>query len=170
DSDTITVPPGASVSGTKTVSGSFTPGGTVTYTVVLSNSGSSTQDDNFGHEFVDVLPAGLTLVGATATSGTPVATVATRTVTWDGSIAAGGQVTLTITATIDANVAEGTTLTNQGTITFDANGDGTNDSTAVTDDPAQNGRADSTSFTVVTQQAIAEVPTLGELGLLLLAA
>src|SRR5205085_356826 len=35
--------PAVAVFGSKTVSGSFTPGGAVTYTVVLTNSGNSTQ-------------------------------------------------------------------------------------------------------------------------------
>jgi len=38
----------------------------VTYTVVLTNSGPGAQGDNPGNEFTDVLPAGLTLVSATA--------------------------------------------------------------------------------------------------------
>jgi len=45
---------------------------TATYTVVLSNSSTFAQQDNPGNEFIDVLPAGLTLVSASATSGTAV--------------------------------------------------------------------------------------------------
>ena len=48
----------------------------MTYTVTLTNNGTDAQADNAGHEFTDVLPAGLTLVSATATSGTAAATVA----------------------------------------------------------------------------------------------
>ncbi|HEY2292421.1 MAG TPA: ExeM/NucH family extracellular endonuclease [Thermoanaerobaculia bacterium] len=167
DTDTVTVPPGSTLSGTKTASGPFTPGSTVTYTVVLTNSGPSTQADNPGNEFTDVLPAGLTLVSANATSGTAVATVATNTVTWNGSIPASGSVTITITATINANVPAGTTITNQGTISYDANGDGTNEATAATD-ASPGGAADPTSFQVVGQAPF-DVPTLDELGLILLA-
>src|SRR4029077_11571164 len=91
DSDTLTAAPGAVVTGTKTVSaGPYAVGGTITYTVTLSNSGPGAQADNPGNEFTDVLPAGLALVSASATSGTAVATVGTNTVTWNGSIAAGG--------------------------------------------------------------------------------
>ena len=61
--------PAVTLTGTKTVAGTFAPGGTVTYTVTLTNSGSGAQADNPGNEFIDVLPAGLTLVGASATSG-----------------------------------------------------------------------------------------------------
>jgi uncharacterized repeat protein (TIGR01451 family) len=166
---TTTVQSPATVSGTKSVSGTFAPNGFITYTVVLSNSGPSTQADNPGHEFTDVLPAGLTLNSAMATSGTPVATVATRTVTWDGSIPAGGSVTITIHATIDPGVAPGTNLTNQGTIAYDADGNGTNEATASTDDPAVGGAADPTTFQVQAAPAPPAVPTLDEAGLLLLA-
>ena len=63
----------AAVTATKTVAGTFAPGSTVTYTVTISNTGSGATADNPGNEFTDVLPAGLTLVSATASSGTAVA-------------------------------------------------------------------------------------------------
>jgi uncharacterized repeat protein (TIGR01451 family) len=140
---------GATVSGTKTVAGSVLVGGTVTYTVVLTNSGAGAQGNNPGNEFTDVLPAQLALVSATATSGTAVATVGTNTVTWNGGIPAGGSVTITITATIQP-VSSGTTISNQGTISFDGNGDGTNESTSQTDDPTVAGAANPTSFVALT--------------------
>jgi uncharacterized repeat protein (TIGR01451 family) len=90
----------ATIDATKTVSGNFQVGGSVTYPVVLSNGGRGPQPDNPGDEFVDVLPSALQLVSASATSGTAVATIVTNTVTWNGSIPAGGSVTITITATI----------------------------------------------------------------------
>jgi uncharacterized repeat protein (TIGR01451 family) len=161
----------ATLSGTKTVSGTFTPGGAVTYTVVLTNSGPNTQGDNPGDEFTDVLPANLTLVSATATSGTAAATVATNTVTWNGSLAAGASVTITINAVINAGVAPGTTISNQGTIAFDADGNGTNEASAVTDDPGTAAANDPTSFQVPGQQVATEViPALDGLGLTALAA
>ena len=169
DTDTVTAPPGATLSGTKTVTGTFQPGGAVTYTVVLTNSGTGVQGDNPGNELTDVLPAGLTLVSATATSGTATATVATRTVTWNGSLAAGGSVTITINATIDANVPAGTTLTNQGTFSYDADGNGTNEASGVTDDPAARGAADPTSFQVAAAPVVPPIPTLDEMGLAVLA-
>ena len=42
--------------------GQHVPGSTITYTVVITNHLGFTQQDNPGNEFVDVLPAGLTLV------------------------------------------------------------------------------------------------------------
>ena len=159
----------ASVSGTKSAAGSFMPGSTVTYTVVLSNAGPATQLDNPGNEFTDVLPAGLTLVSATATSGTAVATVGTNTVTWNGSIPASGSVTITITATVSPAAIPGTTISNQGTFSYDDDGNGINEASGVTDDPATAG-PDSTAFVVVAGGTAgpADIPTLDEAGLALL--
>jgi uncharacterized repeat protein (TIGR01451 family) len=147
-----------SVSGTKTVSGTFEAGGTVTYTVVLTvNGGPFDQQDNSGDEFVDTLPAGVTLVSATATSGTAVASVGKNLVTWNGSIPNGGSVTITITATIDAGTA-GQTIANQGTINYDVEEDGDNESVAFTDDPGTIPLNDATRFTVGGAPAAAEEP------------
>src|SRR6185312_11803566 len=84
DSDTLQASPGAVVSGTKTASGTFAPGSTVTYTIVLTNSGTAAQADNPGNELTDVLPPQLTLVSATASSGTATANTGTNTVPWNG--------------------------------------------------------------------------------------
>ena len=86
-------------------------------------------------------------MSATATSGTAVANVGTNTVTWNGSIPAGGSVTFTINATI-LPAAAGTTVSNQGTIAFDGDGNGTNEQSGQTDDPGKPGAADSTTFTL----------------------
>ena len=139
----------ALLAGTKTVSGARTPGSALTYTIVLTNNGSGTQSDNAGDEFTDMLPAGLTLVSASATSGTAVATIATNTVTWNGSIAAGASVSITIQATISATASAGTAITNQGAIAYDADGNGTNEAAAVTDDPGTGAGGDGTAFIVL---------------------
>ena len=167
---TVTAAPSpATITGTKTAAGTFQPGSTVTYTVVLSNSGTGTQQDNPGNELTDVLPPSLTLVSATATSGAAVATVGTNTVTWNGSIPAGGSVTITITATINSGVAPGTTIANQATFNYDADGNGTNESSGVTDSPAAGGAADPTTFQVAGGGTPPPIPTLDEMGLMLLA-
>ncbi|MFN7961132.1 MAG: IPTL-CTERM sorting domain-containing protein [Thermoanaerobaculia bacterium] len=159
NTDVVAAPP--VVSGTKAVAGDFRPGGAITYTVVLSNTGTGAQADNPGNEFTDVLPAQLTLVSASATSGTAVATVATNTVTWNGSIPAGGSVTITIQATINADASG--TVTNQGTVSYDADGNGTNEATALTDDPSVGGNQDPTDL-VVGINPLA-IPTLSSWGL-----
>lgn len=145
--DTDTVTQGATVGGTKTASqGTVSPGGSFSYTVVLTNSGQGTQGDNPGDEFTDVLPAGVTGTSVSATSGT--ATLVGNTVTWNGSIAPSGSVTITINATLSGGATSGSTIDNQGTINFDSNGDGTNDATAQTDNPALPGAADPTGIVV----------------------
>src|SRR6185503_8870569 len=98
---------------------------------------------NATDEFVDVLPANLTLVSANASSGTAVANVGLNTVTWNGALAAtNGSVTITINATINSNVAGGTVISNQGTINYDTEGNGSNEASRATDDPGVGGAAD----------------------------
>ena len=155
---------GASVSATKTAAGGNTVGATVTYTVTLNNAGPGTQGDNPGDEFTDVLPADLALVSASATSGTAVANTGTNTVTWNGSIPSGGSVTITITATILPSAA-GKAVSNQGSFVYDADGDGTNESPGVTDDPGVGGSTDPTTITVAAAPSVLEIPTLSEVGL-----
>ena len=146
----------AGVSGTKVVSSYSHP--TLIYTVILSNSGPASQADNPGNEFTDVLPPQLDLVSATASSG--VVTMVGNTVEWDGAIAVGGSVTITI----DTLIVVAATVSNQGTIAFDADGDGVTESTALTDDAWQRGAADPTVFPP------AHIPTLSRGGTLLLLA
>jgi uncharacterized repeat protein (TIGR01451 family) len=163
----VVVSPASIGTHTKTVSGSFQEGGTVTYTVTLSNPSAAVQLDNPGDEFTDVLPASLTLVSATATSGTAVADVPARTVHWNGTIAAnGGSVTITITAIVNTGTA-GSTISNQGTVSYDSNGDGTNDATGGTDDPGTQPAGDPTSIVVAAPPT--PIPTLSEVGLIALA-
>jgi uncharacterized repeat protein (TIGR01451 family) len=161
----VVISPSSVGTHTKSVSGTFSEGGTVTYTVVISNPSASAQLDNPGDEFTDVLPAGLTLVSAGATSGAATADAPSRTVHWNGSIAAGGSVTITITALVNTGTA-GQTISNQGTVFFDADGNGTNESSILTDNPATAAVDDPTTFQV---PSIGEVPTLSELGLVALA-
>jgi uncharacterized repeat protein (TIGR01451 family) len=161
----VVISPASIGTHTKTVSGNFAPGETITYTVTLSNPSGSTQLDNPGDEFTDVLPSQLTLVSASATSGTPSAEVVGNTVRWNGTIAAnGGTVTITITAIIENGTA-GQTVSNQGHIFFDADGNGTNESLLLTDDPGTSAVDDPTVFAVLGVQAI---PALSQLGALLL--
>ncbi len=168
DTETTTLLSPATVSATKSAAGAFIPGSLVTYTVVLSNPGPAAQGDNPGDEFVDVLPPELILVGATATSGSAVADVPNATVTWNGAIPVGGSVTITIEALIAPGLADGTLISNQGTVHFDADGNGTNEASGVTDDPATGTVGDPTEIFVVSP-ALQEIPTLDGAGLALLA-
>ncbi len=148
-----------------TANGPFTVGSITTYTIIVTNSGSAEQDDNPGNELMDILPAQLALVSAAASSGTAVANVGTNTATWNGSIAPIASVTITIKATILPGAA-GTAVTNQATVFFDNDYDGSNESTALTDDPAAAGFADPTVFLV---PGPVDTPTLSTVGLMILA-
>jgi len=140
---------GALVSATKTVSGTFAPGGAITYTITLRNDGGAAQPDVAGSdELSDVLPSSLTLVSASASSGTATATVATNTVAWNGSIGSGLFVTVVIQATVKVTTPGGTVVSNQGTVRYDADANGTNESSAPTDDPFRPGASDATVFDV----------------------
>jgi uncharacterized repeat protein (TIGR01451 family) len=138
---------GAALAATKTASGGFFEGGTVTYTITVANSGRTLQPDAPGAELTDVLPAGLALTGATASSGTVTVNGGTRTVTWNGAVAAGGSVVITIQATVQAGTL-GSALANQAALAWDADADGVNEATGVSDDPGPAGSANPTAFTV----------------------
>ncbi len=159
----VATPP--DVTASKSAGGPVHPEGSiVTYTIVLSNSGTLAQTDNPGNELTDVLPSSLTLISASATSGTTVATVGTNTVTWNGSIAGGGSVTITIQAFIKSGTT-GTTIANSASVSFDSDGNGTNDTTRTSDDPSTSAPSDPTAFLVA-----GSVPALSSPMLLLLAA
>ena len=153
------------LSATKSVAGDFLPGGAIVYTIVISNNSAFPQPDLAGDEFSDVLPPELVLIAASATSGTSVATIATNTVTWNGAIPAGGTVTITIDAEILDTATPGSSIVNQGTVFFDADGNGSNESSAQTDDPAVGGGSDPTTIVVGSDTSVMEIPTLGEWGL-----
>lgn len=167
DTESTTVSSSAMLVAEKTVAGSFVPGESVFYTVVISNVGPGTQPDNPGDEFVDVLPAGLTLVGVSADLGLAAATG--NTVTWNGALNPGQSVTVIIEATLDLSAPPDTVIENQGALSYDGDGNGSNESSGVTDDPAAGGTSDPTGF-VVGGVGLLEVPTLGEWGLALLVA
>lgn len=142
----------------------FQPGDTVTYLAVLVNASPTAQLNNPGAEFSDTLPVGLSLSNAAADSGVVTLDPSTGTVTWDGVIPGGGAVAITLDAVVEYGT-HGRTLVNQGTVFFDADGDGTNESSAVTDDPNQGGAGDGTAIVILE---LVEVPTLGSVGLALL--
>src|SRR5438552_2211587 len=147
---TTTVLSPANVTGNKSVLGGTTPGSTVNYVIVLSNSSGSDQQDNPGNEFTDVLSTDLTLVSASANGGTATANTGTNTVTWNGVVPANDSVTITIHATIKTGT-EGHTIANQGAISYDADGNGTNEASASTN---------SASFVVAAAPTDADVAVI----------
>lgn len=149
------------------ISGPNLEGGAIAYTFALLNCGPANQADNPGDEFKDILPGGLTLTGASASSGT--ASTLGNMAMWNGSILAGDKVTITVTATINAGTA-GTTICNQASIAFDADGDGINESSGLSDDPGLPGDADPCCFPVLSASAIPALSVSGLLALALLLA
>ncbi len=157
----------ANLTVTKSVSGTFERGSFATYTIVITNQGPSTQFDNPGPELSDPLSLDFTPVSVTATSGTA---IATNLLTWDGSIPAGGTVTITLLVQLSSLLAPGATVSNQATALYDADGDGTNEASSSSDDPGTATAGDPTIFEVVGAPAVTEIPTLGGFGLAMLAA
>jgi uncharacterized repeat protein (TIGR01451 family) len=150
---------GAHLTATKAVTGgNLAPGGTVVYTVTLTNSGTGATFDEPGDEFADTLPATLTPTSATASLGT--VTITGNTIHWNGGVPAGGSVVIAIAATIAAAAVPQSIVSNQGTASYDATRAGSNQTTILTGDPAGGGP---TQFTV--GGAIAAVPALSGAGL-----
>ncbi len=146
----------AILSAIKSVSGDLQAGGMATYTIDISNTGPNPQNDNPGDEMTDTLPASLTFVSASATSG--VVNNVGNTVTWNGSVAAGATETVTIVAQINASAAG--TIENTATVSYDNDGDNINESTAVSASPTAAGP---TAFFIPFM-----VPSLNHFALLLL--
>lgn len=156
----------ATLTVTKSVMGTFTPGSFATYTIVITNQGPATQADNPGPELSDPLSLDFAPVSVTATSGTA---TATNFLTWEGSIPAGGTVTITLLVRLSNALAPGATVSNQATALYDADGNGTNEALASSDDPATPAAGDPTDFLVVGTPSAVEIPTLGGIGLAVLA-
>jgi hypothetical protein len=159
----VDLPPGFQLYCTG-VDGPFAEGDLITCVFVLLNGGPSAQADNAGDEFTVTLPASLTLVSASATSGTT-ATLG-NTVTWNGAVPVGGRVDISVKATVNAGTA-GTTICIQGSAFLDTDGDGVNDTVFFSDDvhsPCP--PADACCFRVLTP---AEIPALSEVGMAILA-
>jgi uncharacterized repeat protein (TIGR01451 family) len=141
-------------------------GGTIEYTIVITNSGAGdalnvtfqdTPDPN-----TDLVVGSVTTTAGTVTTGnTPGDTSVAVNV---GTIASGASVTITFRVTLDDPFPNGvTTVSNQGTVS------GSNFATVSTDDPAAGGASDPT-VTVITPASIPGVPTLSEAMLLALMA
>ena len=95
--------------------GQIGAGDTMRYTVIIFNRGNAPLT---GVAFSDVLPAGLTYVSNSASSGGAVYTNATRALAWTGiaTIAAGAQQKLTFDVTIDAFAGATASFVNQATV------------------------------------------------------
>ncbi len=154
---TTTVAVGADVGVTKTGNlASVSPGGQISWTIVVSNSGPSTATNVV---LTDVLPANTTFVSFTAPAGwTPSspAVGSPGTVTASNpSLAPGASATFTLVAAVSAAAPNGTLITNVASV-----------STSTADGNSANDRATFTSTVVVAAAAAANVPFLGGNGLI----
>jgi len=152
--------------------GTVQPGDSLRYEVTIWNYGCADMEDNPGHEFVDELPGGMSPTGQiTATSG--VAQVMGNSIVWDGSIPAGGSVTIKYRADLDPDLEPETVLCNQGVVYWDSTGDGTHDERTLTDDPTTPEPGDPTCLTVdepvtgpLPLSGTIDAPTLSEWGMI----
>ncbi len=143
----------------KLLTGPHAPGSTVVYQVLLFNGGPQPLLDGPGDEFLDQLPPQVVDPTANADSGVAMVLVP-NVVTWNGTVAPGEVVTVTITGTVAGAVGE--VVSNQGLF-----GDPGAGLLVPTDDPATPEPLDPTVFTIA---GVLEIPALGAVGLLLLAA
>jgi hypothetical protein len=149
---TVNLPSGASVTYTASCTISNAATGTLSNTATVTAPGGVTDPTPGNNSATDTDT--LTAAPGASVSGTKTAA---------GTFTVGG----TITATILPSAA-GTTVSNQGSIAFDADGNGTNESTAQTDDPGVAGTANPTSIQVAVVSVVG-IPALSPIGLLLLA-
>jgi ELWxxDGT repeat protein len=122
-------------------------GANVTWEILVTNTGAGPLVDNSGDELVDIIPSPLTLVGASADSGTAAVDLGQNEVTWNGALAPGETATITIQASVPSAV-QGQTFYNQATLSFDADGDGSNESAGVSDDPGRQGAGQPTPVVI----------------------
>jgi uncharacterized repeat protein (TIGR01451 family) len=162
----LTAVPGLEV--TKAVTGGdLEAGGTVVYTVTVTNVGTgATVDDPDEPELTDTLPPELTLVSADVVDGPGVVGTSGNTVRWDGALDPGESVVISITATIAPDLV-GQTIENQAIALFDTDEDGDNDTEEPSNDPATAPDDDPTAF--VVGASLLEIPTLSQWGAMLFA-
>jgi len=148
--------------------GTLILGDHIEYTIVIRNLGGRNQPDNPGNEFEDVLSTGLGNLGyvtgsAFASSGTVEYKSSSdpwyRKIVWNGSIPAGGSVTIRFTSPVNW----GTEASNQGTVYYDSGGGGTNDASVLTDDPNLPGNHDPTVLAVSPNLTLTLVDPIPEL-------
>jgi uncharacterized repeat protein (TIGR01451 family) len=151
--------------------GTVRPGDTVRYEITIRNLGCADLEDNPGHEFTDPIPAGVNPTRqVTATSGK--VALDGGTIVWDGSIPAGGFVSIKYLVTLDPNLEAGDQICNQGTVRWDSDDNGTNDSVISTDDPTTAADGDPTCLTIDVPAApppfsgTIDAPTLSEWGMI----
>ncbi|HMZ19967.1 MAG TPA: DUF11 domain-containing protein [Blastocatellia bacterium] len=105
----------------------------------LKNTGSGTQFDNPGPEFIALLPTALTTIPGSCTStissgGNGTCTLGTAQVEWSGAIPVGATVTINYQVRVRQNIQLGTRFCTDFKVNYDTNSDGINDAQTVTSD------------------------------------
>jgi large repetitive protein len=140
---------GSTLAATKRVVSPAFEAGTVTYEIVITNTGAGPHPDNPGDEMVDILPSPVDLTGASSDVGTVSLDFSMNRVAWNGALDPGESATVTIEATV-ASFMQYQSFTNQATLSFDSDGDGVNESAGVSDDPGRSGSGQATPLVVST--------------------
>lgn len=137
---------GARLTATLSVAQAGSAGRLVVYTLLVRNGGIGDQaDDPASDELVDVLPPQLALRRVDADGGAISVDLASNRVRWNGALAAGAAA-VAIRIEADVVVTQPATIRNQARVAYDSDGDGRNDSTALSTDPSQPGQAVPTTF------------------------
>jgi hypothetical protein len=126
------------------------PGGLIEYRATIENDGA-TQSDNAGHELEIPIPARTAYVPgtATATAGNVRYNPNTNRIEWNGVLLPAARVTVTFRVKLGDGFSTGALLSNQGHVFYDSDGDGVNETRALTDDPDTALPGDATVLTVV---------------------
>lgn len=121
------------------------------YEIVITNTSAASQPDNPDNEFEDFMPHMATFVESslTASSGSAVFESAGNRVVWNGTVAPAEKISIRFRVTVNEEIATGAEVANQGRVLFDADGNGSNETTRLTDDPDTPEPNDPTRTTVI---------------------
>ena len=103
---------------TKSVSGIFVEGGSVSYEILVASARSADLSDEAGHEVIDPIPGEIEALSVVADQGAAAIdadSFGAPTVVWDGALAAGDVVTITIEGKIRPG-ARGKAVSNQAVL------------------------------------------------------
>jgi len=114
------------------LNGSVSPGDTLKYTVIISNTGNR---DAVNVEFTDAVPSDATCFkdDILADAGTASYSKINNSIRWIGDIAAGDKITLIFYVRINSSVTSGDSIQNQGMVSYDSNNYGSNNAVEETD-------------------------------------
>ncbi|OGF54962.1 MAG: hypothetical protein A2Z21_02900 [Candidatus Fraserbacteria bacterium RBG_16_55_9] len=121
------------------------------YEIEISNTSTAPQPDNADNEFEDPIPAGTHFIedSLTFSTGDAVFDSVSNLVAWNGTVPPAEKVAIRFRVQVNDEIATGAEIFNQGRALFDIDGNGSNETTQLTDDPDTPESNDSTRTTVV---------------------